>query len=203
MHFSKTPKRFLKKGIRENVMGAENQQERLDEQWIVGFVDGEGCFYVGINYPRNHRQVLPEFRVVQHQDDESLLNKIKNFFACGSVTKNHGDRKEVRVRGMKNLNNIVKFFQTHQLKSRKKKDFEIFANIIDMMNDKKHLSDEGFRKIAELAGQMNRQKQRHQESSETIRQTSQQVMKIESDPISDDRSSSEMVRRQEGLVSNL
>src|SRR3989344_1928394 len=164
MHFSKTPKRFLKKGIRENVMGAENQQERLDEQWIVGFVDGEGCFYVGINYPRNHRQVLPEFRVVQHQDDESLLNKIKNFFACGSVTKNHGDRKEVRVRGM---------------------------------NNKKHLSDEGFRKIAELAGQMNRQKQRHQESSETICQTSQQVMKIESDLISDDKTSSEMVRRQE------
>ncbi len=23
----------------ENVLGADNQQERLDEQWIVGFVD--------------------------------------------------------------------------------------------------------------------------------------------------------------------
>ncbi len=185
-------------------MGADNQQERLEKQWIVGFVDGEGCFYVGINHPRNYRQVLPEFRIVQHQKDEALLNKIKQFFRCGSVTKNHGDRKEWRVRGIKNLNNIVKFFQTHQLKSRKKKDFEIFAEIIKMINEKKHLSDEGWKKIAELAGQMNRQKQRNLESSETICQTSREVMKIESDLISDDKTSSEMVRRQEKifLVSN-
>jgi hypothetical protein len=31
----------------KNVMSADNQQERLDPMWIVGFVDGEGCFYVG------------------------------------------------------------------------------------------------------------------------------------------------------------
>ena len=50
------------------------------------------------------------------------------------------------------------------------------------------------------AGKISSQEEK---SSETICQTSQQVMKIESDPISDDRNSSEMVRRQEGLVSNL
>lgn len=30
-------------------MSADNQQERLDAKWIIGFVDGEGCFYVGLN----------------------------------------------------------------------------------------------------------------------------------------------------------
>jgi hypothetical protein len=33
----------------DNPTGADNQQERLSAEWVVGFVDGEGCFFVGIN----------------------------------------------------------------------------------------------------------------------------------------------------------
>ena len=33
-------------GCGENVTGAANQQERLEPQWVVGFVDGEGCFHI-------------------------------------------------------------------------------------------------------------------------------------------------------------
>ena len=33
----------------DNPIGAGNQQESLSPDWVVGFVDGEGCFYVGVN----------------------------------------------------------------------------------------------------------------------------------------------------------
>ncbi len=39
----------------------------LEAQWIVDFVDGEGCFFVGINANQSlsmKAQVLPEFMVV-------------------------------------------------------------------------------------------------------------------------------------------
>ncbi len=90
----------------ENVTGADNQQERLDAQWIVGFVDGEGCFHIAISKLSKMTlgwQVLPEFRIVQHQRDIALLHEIKNFFGFGTVGRNHGDRQEFRVRGMENL----------------------------------------------------------------------------------------------------
>ena len=48
----------------ENSSGADNQQERLSAEWVVGFVDGEGCFFVGINRQPSMKlgwQVLPEF----------------------------------------------------------------------------------------------------------------------------------------------
>ena len=153
-------KAFLSLKIGENVMGADNQQERLDCAWLVGFVDGEGCFHVGINsQPKMSLgwQILPEFRIVQHQRDEALLYKIKDFFAFGNVCKNHGDRKEFRVRGAKNLNQIVSFFKKHPLQTTKRKDFEIFAQVIFMMNKKEHLTKEGLQKIAILASTMNRQ----------------------------------------------
>ena len=33
----------------DNPNGAENQQESLSPEWVVSFVDGKGCFYVGVN----------------------------------------------------------------------------------------------------------------------------------------------------------
>src|SRR3989338_3869636 len=112
-------------------MGADNQQERLDANWIVGFVDGEGCFYVAINRLDKMTlgwQVLPEFRVVQHQRDEEVLYKIRDYFGFGKVTVNHGDRKEFRVRGLKNLNCLNEFFTEHKLQTpSKRRSFELFC----------------------------------------------------------------------------
>ncbi len=157
----------------KNVLSADNQQERLDVKWIVGFVDGEGCFHVSINRLKKMTlgwQVLPEFRVVQHQHDEQILHKLKDFFGFGNINVNHGDRKEFRIRGIRKLNKIVNFFEKYQLQTSKRESFEIFAKIIGLMNNGQHLTKEGLNKIAKLASQMNRQVPRILESSETIRQ---------------------------------
>ena len=160
----------------ENVKSADNQQERLDPNWIVGFVDGEGCFYVGINqHNRTLKwQLLPEFRIVQHQRDEQVLHRIKNYFGFGSVVVNHGDRKEFRVRGIENLNKLIEFFNNYKLQTKsKQKSFEIFSEIIGMMNGGWHLSESGKEKIAILVSQANKKIiLRYLKSSETIRQNS-------------------------------
>ena len=159
----------------ENVVSADNQKERLDPNWITGFVDGEGCFYVGINQHNRTRQwqLLPEFRIVQHQRDEQVLHRIQKYFGFGVVTVNHGDRKEFRVRGLGNLNKIVDFFKTHKFQTRsKQKSFEVFSEAIKMMNNKEHLSDDGRKRIANLSSTVNKKViPRYLKSSETIRQS--------------------------------
>ena len=49
-----------------------------------------------------------------NEKDEFVLHEIKNYFGFGDVKINikdhHGTRKEFRVRGLKNLQKIVKFF---------------------------------------------------------------------------------------------
>ena len=159
----------------KNVLSADNQQERLNANWVTGFVDGEGCFHIAISkLPKMTLgwQVLPEFRVVQHQRDEVLLYKFIDFFEFGNVVVNHGDRKEFRVRGLENLNKIVEFFKKNPLQTSKQQDFEIFSKVIQMMNNKEHLTNVRLHKIANLASKMNRKVSRNLESSETIRQTS-------------------------------
>ena len=131
----------------------------LSPDWVVGFVDGEGCFYVGINpHPEMSvgYQVLPEFRIVQHERDIQVLYALKRFFRCGVVRRNGEDRYELRIRRLSCLKRVVEFFERHPLKTRKQVDFKKFARIIRWMEQGRHLSREGLTDILETARTMNR-----------------------------------------------
>ena len=81
----------------DNPSGADNQQEtkvttqQLDPSWVVGFVDGEGCFSAAIHsHPRNARrtrgwQLTATFHVSQHESERALLERIRSRFGCGYV----------------------------------------------------------------------------------------------------------------------
>ena len=133
---------------------------KLDAQWVTGFVDGEGCFHVGINTQPEMKvgfQVLPEFTVVQHERDVQLLFALKAFFGCGVVRSNHGDRMAYRVRGKEHLlQRVVPFFVEHPLKSKKRVDFEKFRRVLLKMEAGDHLTANGVEEIREIASQMNR-----------------------------------------------
>ncbi len=133
---------------------------KLDAQWITGFVDGEGCFHVGINANKEMAtgfQVLPEFTVVQHERDVQILHALKAYFECGVVRVNHEDRMAYRVRSKKHLlERIVPFFVKHPLKTKKNVDFKKFRRILLKMEKEVHLTDDGIEEIRTIAKQMNR-----------------------------------------------
>ena len=132
----------------------------LEAQWIVGFVDGEGCFHVGIaRHPdmTTGWQVLPELVVVQHQRDVKVLQALKRYFRCGVVRRNHGERMCWRVRRLEHLSGIIiPFFERHPLKTLKRQDFLAFRKVVLMMARGEHLSAEGLERIRRIAERMNR-----------------------------------------------
>lgn len=137
---------------------------KLDAEWVTGFVDGEGCFHVGINRHPDMKcgyQVLPEFTVVQHERDVKLLHGLREFFGCGVVRTNHGDRWAYRVRGKKDLlESIVPFFVQHPLKSEKREDFEKFRSVLQLMESGDHLTVDGVNNVQRIAARMNRGRSR-------------------------------------------
>ena len=143
---------------------------KLDPFWVVGFVDGEGCFYVGINRNRTMKtgyQVFPEFRIVQHERDVQVLYALKKFFGCGVVRRNHDDRYELRIRKLDCLKRVVEFFEKYPLKTKKNIDFKKFRRILLLMERGEHLTKEGLIKILEIAIEMNTGD--HQRLKETLR----------------------------------
>jgi hypothetical protein len=133
---------------------------KLAAEWITGFVDGEGCFHVGIAVHPDMKtgvQVLPEFTVVQHERDVQLLHAIKAYFGCGVVRSNHGDRMAYRVRSQEHLLRIiVPFFVKYPLRTQKRLDFERFRDVLLLMERGDHLTDDGVDRIRRIAEKMNR-----------------------------------------------
>ena len=131
----------------------------LNPQWVVGFVDGEGCFHVGINKNTEMSigyQVLPEFTVAQRERDIQVLHALKAYFKCGVVRKNRGDGQAYRVRNIKHLNEIiVPFFMEHSLKTKKNIDFRKFRDVLLLMQANKHLTVDGLEEIRGIKNQMN------------------------------------------------
>ena len=134
---------------------------KINPYWVSGFVDGEGTFYVGINKNDTMKvkfQVLPEFRIVQHERDIQLLYALKKYFGVGVVRVNHDTRYELRIRSLEHINQfVIPHFDKYPLLTQKKFDFIKFKEIIKLMNNSEHLSVEGVKKIIAIASKMNRQ----------------------------------------------
>ena len=133
--------------------------QRLEANSVTGFVDREGCFFIGINpHPEmtSGFQVLPEFTVVQHQRDLQLLHALKKFFGCGVVRRNHAERMCYRVRSVEHLRErIIPFFEKHPLKSKKWVDFLKFRRVVMLMGRGEHLKIDGIERIQAVAVTMN------------------------------------------------
>jgi len=162
---------------------ADNQQERLIKiGWIVGFVDGEGCFSIGfIKQPlkvepkrirkgyKTGYQVAHEFAVTQGAKSVASLYELQKFFEIGQVliNKRHDNHKEhlfrYVVRKRKELLEvIIPFFRNYKLHTSKQQDFEKFAQCVEMMQEGHNLTKEGLIKIATITQTMNRQKPRYE-----------------------------------------
>jgi len=131
---------------------------KLATDWVVGFVDGEGCFHVSLNRHDEMTagyQVLPEFVVVQHERDEQVLHSLREFFGGGSVRRNHGDRYCLRVRKLSVLQGVCEFFNSHPLQTRKQSDFVKFQKIVGLISAGRHLERNGLMEIVDLALAMN------------------------------------------------
>ena len=155
-----------------NVSGKDNQQERLKTiGWVVGFIDGEGCFSVSLHKNPTTKlgwQIMPEFVATQGEKSLKVLEKLQSFFDCGRifVNRRHDNHKEnlyrFCVRSFIDLKEkIVPFFRENKLQTAKSQDFETFAKIIDLMNEREHLSEVGIKKIIGLAKTMNSRKRKN------------------------------------------
>jgi hypothetical protein len=163
----------------DNVTGAENQQERLIEfrGWVIGFVDGEGCFSIGfVRQPDRPRrrgyktgfQVSHEFAVTQGASGVACLEALREYFGVGVVIPNrrYDNHREHMLRYVVRrrqdlLEMIIPFFQKYPMRSPKQQNFEKFARCVELVSAGRHKSVKGLIEIAEIVQTMNRRKPRH------------------------------------------
>lgn len=136
--------------------------------WIVGFIDGEGCFSVSFNKKSTLScgiEVRPSFSVSQKAHSYISLENIQNYFKCGNIRfdKKDGTYK-FEVRSLNDLRKIIiPFFNKYNLLTKKKLDFETFQIICNLVAECQHLNIKGIEKIISLAYTMNGGKRKYTE----------------------------------------
>lgn len=127
----------------------------LPDDYIAGFIDGEGCFALTFRKDVRHKRKgsptyyswKASFAVVLRDDDKNLLELIKKRFSCGLISPSNGQvRYEVH-----NLNDlkqiIIPFFRKHRLYGKKFNDFLLWIETVNILykykNEKKSIAEKG------------------------------------------------------------
>jgi hypothetical protein len=132
---------------------------QLKPYWVTGFTDAEGTFTIVIDKVQKRKlgwRIQSKFQICLHVRDLPLLLKIQQFFrGIGSVSVS-GDLAFYSVSSVKDLVNIiVPHFLNYPLLTQKGADFILFKQIVELMDNKAHLTIEGFNKIINIKAAMN------------------------------------------------
>lgn len=140
----------------------------LSKDYIVGLVDGEGSFTAYVqqfnpNKKVNRRvRVEPRFYLKLIEKDKLILDQLKEYFQCGNVyfqqdkRKNHQQCYRYEVTNRKDLNEmIIPFFRENPPRfPSKRKDFEIFCDLMARINLGEHLTTVGLKNLFRIKQQM-------------------------------------------------
>jgi hypothetical protein len=170
------PRRVL---VSENLDSAGNQQESLSSEeyrswFLAGFVEGEGSVTVGIKRHPTQRlgyYFQPEFFIYQHRERRELLEMAQEYFGVGRIRPKPGN-PDVLVFSIISRRDItaqvVPFLKRYMTYSARRADFEKFALVVELMNEKRHREPEGLAAIARLAYSMNMNGKQRRLSLEVI-----------------------------------
>ncbi len=151
--------------------------------YLAGFTDGEGSFNISFR-PRQDYTIPWKISACFNisQKDKVILALCKRHFQCGTLRSRPDNVWYFEVNNLTSLSeNIVPFFKRyHFLSAKKKRDFQKFCEIVEIMLHDGHRTIEGIEKILALRKDMNDGGNRRyadeeifrqcRESSETIRQ---------------------------------
>jgi len=154
--------------------------------YIVGLVDGEGCFSISIKKQEGTRfgwVIDPVFHVTQSKDQIVVLEILKRVFNCGRIIPKPGQEDSMFqyiVDSRKNIaEKVIPFFRKHK-PIVKWREFQYFAEIVEGLERGEHKTPEGFKNLLKKAYQISSDRkhklddvisemERRVDASETIR----------------------------------
>lgn len=137
----------------------EGMNSKLNPYYLVGLVDGEGCFSVTFNNHKNNRiEVRLIFEIELREDDKEILERVQKTLECGNIYhltyekyKKWRPHYKYKVSNFKDITlKIIPFFNKYQLQAKKKNSFKVFSKVAELMQLKKHLNPKGILEIKRI-----------------------------------------------------
>ena len=145
-----------------------HSKQKLTPEYVVGLVDGEGSFTIYVRNPDMEKKVArrvvvePKFYIKLIERDKEILYALQDFFGVGSVyfqkdtRPNHQHCYRYEVFRWEELQTIIiPFFEQNVLKfASKRLDFEIFCEMMQLLEKGTHRTESGLRELFKLKQRM-------------------------------------------------
>ena len=158
--------------------------------YIVGFVDGEGCFSISIKKQDDTKfgwVIDPVFHVTQSKQRSVILEIIKRTFKCGRIIPKPGQEADVLqyvVDSRRSLTEVIIPFFEKNKPIGKWKEFVPFKEIVTSLQKGQHKSKAGITELIKKAYELSSDRkhsleevlteiQQREDASETIRRAPQ------------------------------
>ena len=150
------------------------REPSLNDGWISGFTDAEGCFSIKIGNEKAKFYVSALF-ILDQKDGERALNNIGLLFNENKTAKIRTSKKNKSIKdettesknnmfrltfycndpNKKTSSKILNYFNSYKLKTTKKNSFYIWSEILDIILSMQPLSTENLSKVRKLRHNMN------------------------------------------------
>ena len=125
-----------------------------------GLIDGEGSFSIFLVKDAKRKlgwRVEPKFQLGLHRKDHDVLSQLQLLLGgAGAIyIVRKGEFVNYMISSMEDLNKLILLLEKYPLLTQKSVDFFFFKQIIDLINNKAHLTVEGLNQIVNLKASMN------------------------------------------------
>jgi hypothetical protein len=126
--------------------------------YLAGFADGEGSFNVSFRPRKDYSfpwKISLCFNISQR--DPVILSLYKRHLGCGTMRQRRDGVWYYEVNNLAAIvENVIPFFKRFSfLSAKKKRDFHKFQKIAEIMQDGRHLTNEGVQEILKIRKDMN------------------------------------------------
>jgi len=145
-----------------NIIELNNKvRPNLNDSWISGLIDAEGCFNSNI-FQRKTMKLKYQIKLRFMIDQKDCLNNMLylkdvlhlflTYRRCKNNTKN---MHRIESNSLIKIPLIINYLDKFNLKTKKKESYYKWKEIYKMILDKQHLNEDGLKNIRNLSKQIN------------------------------------------------
>ena len=139
---------------------SSNSSAIINPWFWTGLIDAEGSFSVIVSRSKSHKtgwRVEPKFQMGLHGRDLTLLLLLQqNLGGVGAIYKNSTlNIVNYTINSKKDLLVLISHLEKYPLLTQKGADFILFKEVVNLMNNKAHLSIQGLNQIINIKASIN------------------------------------------------
>ena len=130
----------------------------LDDTWLLGFIDAEGCFHVGLSTENRYYRLC--FDLAQKgAENKMILDRLFELFKVGVVSKHYHDNIwQIRVSGLSDTLVVINYLENlnFPLLTKKASSYLLWKQIRNSISLKEHLDPVQRQKLISLSKTVNK-----------------------------------------------